>query len=71
MQSFRATNDRTWRRRPFRRPGFQALFGAPDELEKFRRAVGEIIVELDRQLISSTLRSQPSLLGETKDEGLI
>jgi hypothetical protein len=40
-------------------------------LEKFRRAVGEIIVELDRQLISSTLRSQPSLLGETKDEGLI
>jgi hypothetical protein len=43
----------------------------PDELEKIRRAVGEIIVELDRQLISPTLRSHPSLLGETKEAGLI
>jgi hypothetical protein len=42
----------------------------PDELLKIRRAVGEIIVELDRQLISPTLRRHPELFAEAREKKL-
>ncbi len=41
-----------------------------DELQKIRSAVGEILVELDRQLISPTLRRHPELLSYAEEKNL-
>jgi len=43
----------------------------PDEFQKVARAVGEILCDLDRYLISPTLRRHPELLGEAKELKLI
>ncbi len=42
----------------------------PEEIAKIQRAVAEIIVEMDRQLISPTLRKHPELLEEAKAKNL-
>jgi hypothetical protein len=39
----------------------------PDELHKIRLAVGSVFTELDRQLISPTLRRHPELLAEAEE----
>lgn len=41
-----------------------------EELRKIRTAVGDILVELDRQLISPTLRRHPELLAEAEEKKL-
>ena len=42
----------------------------PEELVKIQRAIGEIIIEIDRQLISPTLRKHPKLLAEAEQMNL-
>jgi hypothetical protein len=42
----------------------------PDELAKIQRAVGEILAEFDRLLISPTLRQHPELLVEAQEKNL-
>ena len=42
----------------------------PDEFSKITNAVGSIIVELDRQLISPILRKHPELLSEAQQMNL-
>jgi hypothetical protein len=39
----------------------------PDEFHKIALAIGDIIAELDRQLISPTLRRHPTLLAEAEE----
>jgi len=43
----------------------------PDELHKIARAVGGILSDLDRHLISPTLRRHPELADEAKEKKLI
>jgi hypothetical protein len=39
----------------------------PEEFQKIALAIGGIIAELDRQLISPTLRRHPTLLAEAEE----
>lgn len=43
----------------------------PDELLKIRRAVADILWELDTKLITPTLRRHPELLAEAKEKKLV
>jgi len=42
----------------------------PEELKKIRLAIGSVLVELDRQLISPVLRRHPELLGYATENKL-
>ena len=42
-----------------------------DEFERIGKAVGAVAYELDRRLITPTLRRHPELLEEAKQRGLV